>query len=89
MKKPLEVFYRKKCYLKICKSGKKTPVLEFLFSKVAGLKVCNFIKKDSNTKHRRFPVKFTRLRIPVLKKICEQLFLVNGSPSGTGIGISN
>ena len=87
MKKPLEVFYKKKCSLKICKSDKKTPVLESLFSKGAGLKVCNFIKK--RLKQRCFPVKFTRLRIPILKNICEQLFLVNGSPSGIGIGISN
>ena len=26
----------------------KTPVLEFLFNIVAGLRACNFIKKDSN-----------------------------------------
>ena len=27
----------------------KTPVLESLFNKAAGLKACNFNKKDSNT----------------------------------------
>ena len=36
----------------------KTLVLESLFNKVAGLKVCNFIKKT--LRHRRFPVKFSR-----------------------------
>ena len=28
---------------------KKTPVLQCLFNKVAGLQACIFIKKDSNT----------------------------------------
>ena len=36
----------------------RTLVLESLFNKVAGLKVCNFIKKT--LRHRRFPVKFSR-----------------------------
>ena len=35
---------------------RKTPVLESLFTKVAGLQGCNFIKK--RLQHRRFPVKF-------------------------------
>ena len=29
--------------------SQKTPVLEPLFTKVAGLKTCNFIKRESNT----------------------------------------
>ena len=33
-------------------------MLEFLFNKVAGLQVCNFIKK--RLKHRCFPVKFAK-----------------------------
>ena len=34
------------------------PVLEFLFNKVAGLQVCNFIEK--RLQHRCFHVKFTK-----------------------------
>ena len=35
---------------------RKTPVLEFLFDKVAAVTVCNFIKKRQQ--YRCFPVKF-------------------------------
>ena len=34
--------------LKIWEFHTKTTVLEFLFNKVAGLRACNFIEKDSN-----------------------------------------
>ena len=34
--------------IKLDKLHRKTPVLESPFNKVAGLKVCKFIKKDSN-----------------------------------------
>ena len=30
-------------------SNRKTPVLGSLFNKIAGIKVCNFLKIDSNT----------------------------------------
>ena len=42
-------FTVKEFYWKFEKSHTKTPVLEFLFKKVAGLRACNFIEKDSNT----------------------------------------
>ena len=57
----------------LCKFYRKTPVLESIFNKVAGLKACNFIKK--RLQHRCFPVKFAKfLRTPTLKNICERLF---------------
>ena len=47
---------------------KKIPVLESLFEKVAGLKVCNFIKK--RPQHRWFPVNIAKfLRLSILKNI--------------------
>ena len=42
-KQPLELFGKKKCYWQIEKFHTKTPVLEFLFNEVAGLKACNLI----------------------------------------------
>ena len=46
-KKPLEGFC-KKCVLKIfAYFTEKTPVLESFLNKVAGLKVCNFIRKET------------------------------------------
>ena len=49
-------------------------MLKSLFDKVAGLNVFNFIKK--RLQHKCFPVKFAKsLRIPILKNICERLFL--------------
>ena len=45
-----------------------------LFSKVAGLKACEFIKR--RLQHRCFPMKFTKfLRTPILKTICGRLLL--------------
>ena len=45
---------------------RKKPVLESLLNKVAGLKVCNFIKK--RLKHRCFPVKLHKFsRAPFLQ----------------------
>ena len=64
----------KKGVLKFRKFHRKTPVLESLFSKVAGLRACNFIKK--RLQQRCFPVKFAKfLRTTILKNICEQLLL--------------
>ena len=57
---------------KFCKFHRKTPVIESLFSKVVGLKDCNFTKK--RLQHRCFPVKFAKfLRTPILKIIFERL----------------
>ena len=45
------------------KFPRKTPVLESLFNKIAGLEACNFIKKT--LQHRCFPVKLAKfLRTP-------------------------
>ena len=45
-----------------------------LFNKVAGLQVCNFIKK--RLQHNCFPVKFVKfLRTHILKNICKRLLL--------------
>ena len=41
---------------KFCKVNRKTPVLESLFDRVAGLKACSVIEKK--LQHRCFPVKF-------------------------------
>ena len=64
----------KKVLLKFRKSLRKTPVLESLLNKAAGLQACNFIKK--RLQHRYFPVKFAKLlRTPILKNICKRLLL--------------
>ena len=59
---------------KFRKFHRKTPVLESLFNKLAGLKVCNIIK---NWLQRRFfLVKFAKLlRTTILKNICQRFFL--------------
>ena len=44
--------------LKVCNIHRKTPVLESLFSKVASLEACNFIKK--RLQHRCFPVNIAK-----------------------------
>ena len=49
-------------------------MLESLFNKLAGLQASSFIKK--RLQHRCFAVKLAKfLRIPILKNICERLFL--------------
>ena len=58
---------------------RKTPVLEFLFNKLTGMKAWNFIKKQ--LQDRCFPGKFAKfLRASILKNICEWmlLFFPNG-----------
>ena len=53
---------------------KKTPVLESLFNKVAGLRPCNLIK--NGIRHRCFPVKLSKfLRTAMLKNIHGRLLL--------------
>ena len=44
---------------KFHKVHRKTPVLDSLFSKVSGLKACNFIKKRLQNSY--FPVKFVKI----------------------------
>ena len=73
--------YVNKCSQKFRKFHMKTSLLESLLNKVAGIQVCNFIKK--RLQHRYFPVKFAKfLRTPILKNIWERLllqFLSHGS----------
>ena len=72
-KQPREMFC-KKGVLKFRKFYRKTPVLESIFNNISGLQSCNFIKK--RLQHRCFPIKFAKfLRTPILKNICERLFL--------------
>ena len=53
---------------------RKTPVLETLFNKIAGLQACNFIKK--RLQYKCFCMNIAKfLRRPILKSICERLFL--------------
>ena len=53
---------------------RNTTVLESHFINVAGLQVCNYIKK--RFQYRCFPAKFEQfLKTPILKKICEWLLL--------------
>ena len=53
---------------------RKQPVLESLFIKAAGLKVCNFIKM--RLQHKCFSVKYAKfLRTLIVKIICERLLL--------------
>ena len=73
-KQPPDVFCKNRYSEKIRKFHRKTPVLESLFNKVAGLRVCNFIK--TRLQHSFFPVKFSNfLRTPTLKNIWERLLL--------------
>ena len=70
---PLEMFYKRNCSSKKLRQfQRKTPVLESHFNKVAGFRVCSFIKKRV---HRKcFPVKLAKfLRRSILKNICERL----------------
>ena len=66
------VLWKKLLIKGLCQFQRKTPVLESLFNKVAGLRARSFIKK--RLQHRCFPVKLaTFLRTSILKNICEQL----------------
>ena len=52
-----------------------------LFTKVAGLQTCNFIKK--RPQNRCFPEKFVKyLQIPILNNICERLLFYFSDPLG-------
>ena len=70
---------KKGCFFfkKIRKLPRKTPLLESLLTKVAGLQACGFIKK--RLQYGYFPVKFASfLRTSILQNICEE-FLSHGS----------
>ena len=65
-KNPPEVFFKKTCSWELLDIYRKTPVLESLFNKVAGIKVYNFIKEK--LQHRCFPMNIGNfLRMPILK----------------------
>ena len=69
-----KLFNKKRCSLKFRNVYRKTPVLEPLFNKVAGLKARNFFKK--RLQRRYFPRTIAKfLRTPILKNICKPLLL--------------
>ena len=68
------MFYQKSCSLKFRNIQRKTPELESLFNKVAGLEVWDFIKKRLQLSC--FPLNIAKfLRTPILKNICERVLL--------------
>ena len=68
------MFRENSCSSEFCNIRSKIPVLESLFSKVADLQACNFIKK--RLRQMYFPVNIEKfLRTPSLKNICERLLL--------------
>ena len=85
----MKVFCKKTCSEIFQIFHRETPVLESFVNKAAGLRACNFIKR--RVRHRYFPVKFAKLlRIPILKNICEQLYLSDSCKNiPTNNGISN
>ena len=62
-----------RCSYKFLKIHRKTPVLEYLFNKVAGPQACNFNPK--RLQHRCFPVNFAKfLRAPFLQNTSDDCF---------------
>ena len=73
-KQSFEDILQNRCYQKLRKFYRKTAILVSLFTKAAGLKACNFIKKS--LKHRYFLVKFKKfLGAPFLTKNLQRLLL--------------
>ena len=73
-KKAPEVFFKKRCSLKLRNISRKTPVLGSVFNKVADLQNCKYIKK--RLQHRCFERNLRKfLRTIFLKNICERLLL--------------
>ena len=73
-KQPPEVFCKKRCSVKFRKFHRKTPALEAIINKGAGLQACNFIKQRLQQSY--FLVKFAKfLRTPILNNICERMLL--------------
>ena len=61
--------------LRISQYSHENTYVGSLFSKVAGLKTCNFIEK--RLQHRCLPVNIVKLlRAPILKNICKWLLLL-------------
>ena len=65
---------KKRCSLKFCNIHSKTPVLESLFNKVAGLRPSTLLKRSSNTGVFTWILR-NFLRTPILKNICKRLLL--------------
>ena len=65
----------KKLYLKISQYSQENTYARGFFNQVKGCQVCNFIKKIFQ--HRHFSVNIVKfLKTVILKKICEQLWLL-------------
>ena len=70
----LQMFFKIGVLKNFCNIHMKAPVLDAPFNKVAGLELCNFIKKI--LQHRCFPANIAKfLRTPILNNICEQVLL--------------
>ena len=66
------MFNKKSGFEKFRKIYRKTPVLESLFNKGAGIQACNFIKK--RLQQKCFPVNIAKfLKISILKNMCDRL----------------
>ena len=64
-----ELFYKSRFSKKLCNIYRKSPVLESLLNKVAGLQACNFI-------HTSVFLRILRnIKTPILKVICVRLLL--------------
>ena len=73
-KHAVEVFKEKNCSEKFRSIHRKTPVLESLFSKVTGLKTCNFIK--NRLQQSCFTLNIEKnFKNTYVKNICERLLL--------------
>ena len=71
---PSEGFYKKAVLKHFAIFKGKNLRWEFLFDKVVGLQVCNFIK--NRLQHRCFPVNNAKLlKTIILKNVCEWLLL--------------
>ena len=71
-KQPPELCFKKSCSEKFPNIHTKSPLLESLINKVAGIQASNFIK--NRLQHRCFSVKYAKfLRTSVLKNIFDQL----------------
>ena len=76
-KKPPEVFFKKRCSLKLRNIFRKTLLLGSLFKKVVGLQNCKYIKK--RLQHRCFVRNLRKfLRTHFLKNICKTSASLSG-----------
>ena len=72
-KKPPDVFFRKRCFLKLRNIYRKMSVLESLFDKFVDLHACNYMKK--RLQQRCFLWDLRKFwRTPFLKNIYQLLF---------------